>query len=478
MKGAAVMVQGTSSGVGKSLIAMALCRHFAKKGLKVAPFKSQNMSLNSAVSVEGGEMSRAQYVQAIACGVSPSVRMNPILLKPDGNRTQVIVRGVVRSTVSAKDYMNGTKNELLDIALKELESLMEENDVVVVEGAGSPVEMNLKARDISNMKVAKAFGIPVVLAADIEKGGSFAQIVGTMELLDPDERDLVVGYILNKFRGDPSLLGDYPEELAGRYSFDFFGTMPYTGHRIPEEDSMVSWEGSDGDVSVDVVRFPHISNFDDFDPLLWNSGVGFKESGPLDGDVVILPGTKSTVSDLLWMKETGLADEILRARERGSVIVGICGGYQMLGEEVEEDGKRARGLGLLPVKTRFDPLKTVSGLKGTASFGGRTFGIEGYEIHRGVTEGIVTPFARVTESNRQKADRPDGAVGEGVIGTYFHGLFGNLGFTEAFLNSVRAGKGLAEKKIEDWPIFGEIDGFTEFFEKNVDVAKIERKMGL
>ena len=457
---------------------MALCRHFRKKRLKVVPFKSQNMSLNSAVSAEGGEMSRAQYVQAIACGVNPSVRMNPILLKPDGQKTQIIVKGISRATVSARDYMTDRKNELLEIALGELKALMVENDVVVIEGAGSPVEMNLKERDISNMKVAKAFGIPVVLVADIEKGGSFAQIVGTMELLAPKERELVIGYILNKFRGDPSLLGSYPDELAKRYSFGFFGTMPYANHKIPEEDSMIPWEGSIGDISIDIIRFPHISNFDDFDPLLWNSGVKFRESGSLNGDVIILPGTKSTLSDLSWMIETGLADEVVRAHERGSTIIGICGGYQMLGEDIEEDEKHARGLGLLPVKTHFDPLKMVSRLKGTAMVGEKNFEIDGYEIHHGVTEGSVVPFARVHKSNSQKTDRLDGAVFRKVMGTYFHGLFQNLKFTGAFLNSIRAEKGLPEKMIENWPIFEEIDRFTELFEKNVDFSKIERKMGL
>jgi adenosylcobyric acid synthase len=198
-----IMVQGTSSGVGKSLISMALCRHFYKKGLSVSPFKSQNMSLNSAVSIEGGEISRAQYLQAIACGKKPSTRMNPILLKPDGDMTQVIIRGVVAGNVSPKEYMTDDKNDLLKIVLEDLESLSRENDIIVIEGAGSPVEMNLKERDISNMKIAKAFDIPVVLIADIEKGGSFAQVVGTMELLEPIEKQLVIGYILNKFRGDP-----------------------------------------------------------------------------------------------------------------------------------------------------------------------------------------------------------------------------------------------------------------------------------
>ncbi len=477
-----VMVQGTSSGVGKSLITMALCRHFRKKGLKVSPFKSQNMSLNSAVSVEGGEMSRAQYLQAIACETTPSVRMNPILLKPDVGMTQVIVKGIVLDTVSPKEYMMDDKNKLLKIALEDLEFLIKENDIVVVEGAGSPVEMNLKDRDISNMKIAKAFGIPVILIADIEKGGSFAQVVGTMELLEPDEKKLVIGYILNKFRGDPSLLGRYPSSLAEKYSFDFLGTMPYIEHRLPQEDSMIEWKSSKskGDLSVDVIKFPHISNFDDLDPLSWNSAVRFVDKGPMIADIVVLPGTKNTVSDYRWMVERGLREEIKRAVRHGSTIIGICGGYQMLGEEIEENGKKIKGLGLLHVKTHFDPLKTVSRIKGITTIGDKKFEIEGYEIHHGmsVRKKSSAPFAFVFESNSQKVERFDGAIEERVMGTYFHGLFQNFGFTEALLNFVRARKNLAPKKIEKWAIFEEIDRFTEFFERNIDISKIERRIGL
>ncbi len=477
-----VMIQGTSSGVGKSLITMALCRYFRKKGLKVSPFKSQNMSLNSAVSIEGGEISRAQYLQAIACETPPSVRMNPILLKPDGRMTQVIVRGVVRGIVSPGDYMSDDKNELLNMALEDLEFLIEKNDVVVVEGAGSPVEMNLKDRDISNMKIAKAFEIPVILVADIEKGGSFAQVVGTMELLEQDERKLVIGYILNKFRGDPSLLGKYPSSLAKKYSFDFFGTMPYVKHKLPQEDSMIEWKGpkSKEDLLIEVIKFPHISNFDDLDPLSWNSTMRFVDKGPLIADIVILPGTKNTISDYEWMVKRGLGEEIKKALRHGSTIIGICGGYQMLGEEMEENGKKIRGLGLLHVKTHFDPMKIVSKIRGITTVGNEKFEIEGYEIHHGVSvrKSSSIPFATVLESNSKKVKRFDGAIEGRVMGTYFHGLFQNFDFTEAFLNSIRVRKKLAPKKIEKWTIFEEIDRFTRFFEKNVDVSKIERKIGL
>ena len=484
MNAKVIMVQGTSSGVGKSLISMALCRHFYKKGLKVSPFKSQNMSLNSAVSTEGGEMSRAQYLQAIACGKKPSVKMNPILLKPDANMTQIIVRGNVLDTVSPKEYMTNDKNDLLKIALEDLSSLIKENDVVVVEGAGSPVEMNLKDRDISNMKIARAFEIPVILVADIEKGGSFAQLVGTMELLEQDERKLVIGYILNKFRGDPSLLGKYPLLLAERYSFDFFGTMPYVKHKLPQEDSMIEWKNSNfpefkNEILVDVIKFPHISNFDDIDPIIWNVNVNFVDKGPLKGDMIILPGTKNTLLDYKWMIENGLDKEIKKAARNGKIIFGICGGYQMLGEEIEEEGEKVKGLELLHVKTHFKPLKRVSALKGIVKFKDKEFKIEGYEIHHGISnrESLSTPFARVIEVNSQKSEYFDGAVEANVFGTYFHGLFHNFEFTQELLNSVRIKNNIAPKNIKEWAIFEEIDKFTSFFETNIDTHLIEKKMG-
>jgi adenosylcobyric acid synthase len=478
-----IMVQGTSSGVGKSLISMALCRHFYKKGLRVSPFKSQNMSLNSAVSIEGGEISRAQYLQAIACGKKPSTRMNPILLKPNGNMTQVIIRGVVAGNVSPKKYMTADKNDLLKIVLEDLESLSRENDVVVIEGAGSPVEMNLKERDISNMKIARAFDIPVVLIADIEKGGSFAQVVGTMELLEPIERQLIIGYILNKFRGDPSLLGGYPFLLARKYGFDFFGTMPHISHKLPQEDSMVNFKNLphfENDVSVDVIKFPHISNFDDIDPITWNANVRFVDNGPLKGDMVILPGTKNTISDYEWMVKRGLDKEIKKAATNGKVVFGICGGYQILGEELEENGKKVKGLGLLNVKTGFKSIKKVSTLKGIVEFEGKEFEVEGYEIHHGISiaKSSTIPFAKVIRVNSQKNEYFDGAVEKNIFGTYFHGLFYNLEFTQALLNSVRMKKNFPTKEIKKWSIFEEIDRFTNFFEKNVDISKIERKIGI
>ncbi len=475
--GKAIMIQGTSSGVGKSLITMALCRHFVRKGLKVAPFKSQNMSLNSAVSVEGGEMARSQYVQAIASNTYPSVKMNPILIKPENKSSQIILLGKVYDRVKAKDYMNSTKSNLFEITIDSLKELLALNDIVIIEGAGSPAEINLKDKDIVNMKIAKAVSCPVILVSDIERGGAFAQVAGTMELLEKDEKRLIAGYIFNKFIGDPSLLEDYPQRLAKRYKMRFFGTMPYVHHKIPQEDSMIEWnkEGH-GDVEVDIIKLPHISNFDDFDPLFWNAKARYVENGKLNADVIILPGTKTTLEDLKWLVNSGLADEIKRAQKRGAFIVGICGGYQMLGEEIEDpiSGENERGLSILPVRTTIERDKRVSNLKGKTDLFGETVLI-GYEIHHGTTHytANVKQFLTVNEVNGKKINYISGAVRGNVFGTYLHGLFGNFRFTENFLNAVRKKKGLEPRSINSNSLIEEIDSFTDLFELNVDVKAIE-----
>ncbi|BBJ27995.1 cobyric acid synthase [Athalassotoga saccharophila] len=470
-----LMVQGTSSGAGKSLITMALCRHFKRKGLSVAPFKSQNMSLNSAVSVEGGEMSRSQYLQSIACEEPPSVKMNPILLKPEIDGSQIIFLGKPYGHINARDYMYSKKEEFLSRSLESLGDLIKTHDIVIVEGAGSPVEINLKSRDIVNMSIAKAFNIPVILVTDIERGGSFAQIVGTMELLEKDERSLVRGYLFNKFMGDKSLLGNYPEIIAKRYGIDFFGVMPYVNHKLPEEDSMIEWRSSSGkDLNVDIIRLPHISNFDDFDPLIWNTNLRFVQSGPLNGDIIIIPGTKMTIEDLEWVKNSKLDIEIKNAAKRGSYIVGICGGYQMLGEELRDAKKCVKGFGLLPVITEFRPEKVTSNLEGIENLTGKSIKIEGYEIHHGIS---ITrdshPFAQVKRVNGKETDYEDGYIEGRIFGTYFHGLFRNFDFTQEFLNILRASKKLEPKTLKAFSIIEEIDKFTDVFESNIDVKRIE-----
>ncbi len=472
-----LMVQGTSSGVGKSLIAAALCRHFKRMGLTVAPFKSQNMSLNSAVSIEGGEMARSQYVQSIACEEIPSVKMNPILLKPETNGSQIIVLGKPYGYSDAKDYMKSKKAELFSLSVNALRSLMNTHNLVVIEGAGSPAEINIKDRDIVNMKVAQSVNAPVILVADIERGGAFAQITGTIELLEEDERKFVKGYIFNKFMGDKSLLEDYPERLARKYDIEFFGTMPYIKHKIPEEDSMIDGnKDGEGDLSVDVIHLPHISNFDDFDPLIWNTRVHFVENGKLEGDIVVIPGTKMTIEDLEWLKERGLDSEIKSAVKRGSYVVGICGGYQMIGEEISDGQRHVEGINLIPVKTEFAEEKRISNLKGHEKFTGNNIEIEGYEVHHGISRytSSVSPFAVVENVNGKNSNYEDGYVKGKIFGTYFHGLFRNFDFTQEFLNMVRREKGLEERKVITSSLTEEIDRFTDLFESNIDVKSIEK----
>ncbi len=476
-----IMVQGTSSGVGKSLVAMALCRHFKRKGFKTSPFKSQNMSLNSAVSVEGGEMARSQYIQAIAAGAAPSVKMNPILLKPETGGSQIILMGKVFDQVTAKDYMMSKKIKLFETSLASLNELIELNDVVVIEGAGSPAEINLKKKDIVNMKIAKAIKAPVILVVDIERGGAFAQIVGTMELLDDEEKELVIGYMFNKFVGDPSLLDDYPKRIAKRYGIEFLGTMPKLEHKIPEEDSMFSWHSQKkGDVNIDIVKLPHISNFDDFDVLRWNENVRFVEND-LKGDLIIIPGTKETIEDLRWLKKRGIFERILEAKREGTTIMGICGGYQILGRTLKDvkSGKKEEGFGFLPVETTFnEEKKNTNVLKGIENLFGTT--IEGYEIHQGITTYLedVKPFSFVNSVNGEKISYEEGVITENVLGTYFHGLFKNVDFTENLLNSIRSKKGISSKPVKMWSLTDEINKFTDTFEKHVNIVFIERKMGI
>ncbi len=472
--GKVLMVQGTSSGVGKSLITTALCRYFKRKGLKVAPFKSQNMSLNSAVSIEGGEMARSQYIQAMASDENPSVKMNPILLKPETNGSQIILMGKPYAHMNAKDYMYSKKVEFFMIAKDALEDLIDSHDIVVVEGAGSPVEINLKDHDIVNMSIAKSVKAPVLLVADIEKGGAFAQIAGTMELFDGDEKNLVIGYIFNKFIGDRSLLGDYPQMLAQKYEMKYFGTMPFIYHKIPEEDSMIDWtrHGS-GDLKVKILKLPHISNFDDFDPLFWNTDAEFVTEGNIDADILIIPGTKMTSDDLEWLRKNGFDEQIKKMASSGTYIVGICGGYQMLGDELVEGTKKIKGLKLLHVRTVFEEKKTLSIFKGRENLFGNK--VEGYEIHHGISyrSACTKPFAIVEEKNGQKVDQEDGAMDRNVLGTYFHGIFQNLKFTKDFLNAVRKSKGMEEKEVESSSLMTEIDRFTDIFESNINVEKIE-----
>lgn len=459
-----LMIQGTASSVGKSIIVAALCRIFKQDGLRVAPFKSQNMALNSFVTKEGGEIGRAQVVQAEAAGIEPTVDMNPVLLKPEADsKSQVIVLGKVVKTLKASEYYQYTPH-LIDVIQGSLNRLRSAYDIVVIEGAGSPAEINLKEREIVNMRIARMAGAPVLLAGDIDRGGVFAALVGTLELLTPEERDLVKGFIINKFRGDISLLKPGLDMLEARTSKPVLGVVPYfRGVNIAQEDSVYLDERAAASagtgLNIAVIRLPHISNYDDFDPFeAMNCAVNYV-TGPagLNGaDIIILPGTKSTIADLEWLRRGGLADAIAARAKEGVPVIGVCGGFQMLGtviddpDRVESAAGSAGGLGLIDVHTTFQAQKTTTQVKARImSRSGLLLGcggleVTGYEIHMGQTAGSAAPVFKIIDTPAGQAGYSDGFIaGNGLVfGTYIHGLFHNPAFTAALLDSLRRLKGL------------------------------------
>ena len=446
-----IMVQGTMSGAGKSLLCAALCRIFAQDGLRTVPFKSQNMALNSFVTKDGLEMGRAQVVQAQAAGVEPDVRMNPILLKPSSDvGSQVIVNGEVRGQMKASEYFR-TKRQLVPDILKAYDSLAEEADVIVIEGAGSPAEINLKSEDIVNMGLAEMVDAPVLLVGDIDRGGVFAQLYGTVELLEEKERRRIKGLVINKFRGDVEILRPGLSMLEEKTHLPVVGVVPYLKVDIEDEDSLSQrLEMRDGKKPLDaaIIRLPHLSNFTDFMPLEQHPllGVRYVSNAHELGapDLILLPGTKNTVDDLLWLRQCGLETALLKLAAKGTPVLGVCGGYQMLGQTLDdptgsESGRpqTLRGLGLLPTRTVFSEQKRRAQVKATAAtapFAGAE--LEGYEIHTGVTEAEGEPFAHYPDGGRE------GCVQGNVFGTYLHGLFDTGTLTEALAGWLCRRKGI------------------------------------
>ena len=446
-----IMVQGTMSGAGKSLLCAALCRIFAQDGYRVAPFKSQNMALNSFVTRDGLEMGRAQVVQAQAAGIEPDVRMNPILLKPSSDvGSQVIVNGEVRGQMPAAAYFKLKKSLIPDI-LAAYDSLAEEVDIIVIEGAGSPAEINLKADDIVNMGLAKLVDAPVLLAGDIDRGGVFAQLYGTIALLEPQEQQRIKGTIVNKFRGDRAILQpgiDILEKICG---VPVAGVIPYTHVDIDDEDSLSTrFHTGNGrkDIDIAVVKLPRISNFTDVSPLERFESVSVRYIERPDQlhqpDMILLPGTKSTIADLLWLRQSGLEAAICQQAARGCIVFGICGGYQMMGQEVldpehvEGDIERLPGLGLLPISTRMSGEKVTRQVKfglcnpHSPSSTLRSPFMQGYEIHMGVT----TPVEGAPDSplNLLENGSTDGYyVDSTCMGTYIHGILDNPEFIDFLL---------------------------------------------
>ncbi len=446
-----IMIQGTGSGVGKSVIVAALCRIFANENYKVAPFKSQNMALNSFITKDNGEIGRAQAAQAFASKKEPTVAMNPILLKPKEDKlAQVIVLGKAVGDKSALEY-DDYKKSVIKIITDSFNKLERENDIVVIEGAGSPAEINLKANDIVNMKMAEIANSPVILVADIDKGGALAAVVGTLELLTKNERSRVKGIIINKFRGDISLLEPGLRYLEKKTKKPILGVIPYFNDiRIEEEDCLAEYQLNNKavkDINIGVIWLPHMSNFTDLDILEKEDNISvryIKKEQDLSGfDAIILPGTKNSINDLSYLKKSGIYNQIKSFKKN---IIGLCGGFQMLGrklkdaEKIESSHGSMDGLGLLDVESYFEEKKITRQVKGMIINTNHL--VKGYEIHMGRTKVInEKPFIKLEDNSY------DGAISKDsrIFGTYLHGIFDNDKFRNDFINKLREKKGLKKQ---------------------------------
>ncbi|HLZ31950.1 MAG TPA: cobyric acid synthase [Chloroflexota bacterium] len=456
------MVQGTASSVGKSTLVAGLCRWLAQRGLRVAPFKAQNMSNNAAVCADGGEIGRAQFAQAVAAGIEPTVDMNPILLKPQGRTSQVIVRGRAQGAQTAAEYFgpSGLRGDLWPTVAEALDRLRSTYDLVIAEGAGSPAEINLRDRDLVNMRVALHAAADVFIVSDIDRGGAFAALLGTWEWLAPDERALVRGFILNKFRGDPTLLAPAPAVLEQRTGVPVIGVVPYLDNLVlPEEDaaSLTQRSVPDARVEIAVVRLPHLANFDEFGLLAAEPGVSIRYVSAPEAlrapDLVIVPGTKATIPDLLWLHDRGLTGRLRWLVTHGTPVLGICGGYQMLGQvvrdprHVESEHASAVGLGLLSIETELAGAdsKRLARTRGVVrpNAAGIWAGlsgveVEGYEIHVGRTWGQMPDALLDLPTGPDGSVTPDGLV----AGTYLHGIFEHAAARHALLRSLASRRGL------------------------------------
>jgi len=466
VKAKVIMIQGTGSSVGKSVIVAALCRIFYQDGFRVAPFKAQNMALNSFITKDGGEMGRAQVVQAEACGIEPTVDMNPILMKPTSDMgSQIIVQGKPVGNMQAQEYRN-YKSKLISVVKDSFLKLARNYEVIVIEGAGSPAEINLREDDIVNMRMAQIADCPVLLLGDIDKGGVFAWIVGTLELLTEEERERVRGIIINKFRGDKEILQPGLDYLEKKIKRPVLGVIPYFRDiRIEEEDSVNSEKNKynaqpvSGKINIEVLYLPHISNFTDFDPLEREEGISLRyiKMGEKLGepDLLIIPGSKNTLNDLYCLKKLGYQKEISNRLKKGTVILGICGGYQMLGRELydpehtESSREKIEGLGLINGETTLKSEKNTFQIRARLlpnPFFNIQDELSGYEIHTGETilSGDEKPLFKIIKRGFTQTDINDGVVSkEGMVwGTYIHGIFDNNSFRRAFINFLRSKKGL------------------------------------
>jgi len=494
MKNKSIMIQGTGSSVGKSIICAALCRIFSQDGYHVTPFKSQNMSNNSFITHEGLEMGRAQVMQAEAAGKVPEVAMNPILLKPTTNRkSQIVIKGKVYDTMGAEDYFT-FKAHLREMITSTYQQIQAQSDIVVIEGAGSPAEINLKHDDLVNMGMAKIARAPVILVGDIDRGGVFASLAGTMLLLDDDEKKMVKGVLINKFRGSLDILQPGLKMLEDIIKVPVLGVLPFFHHSLEDEDSVTDWKKFEdvqgGEIDIAVIKLPHISNFTDLNALRLYDDVSLRfvdmEEELGCPDVVIIPGTKSTMGDMELLRQSGMAQRILSCYENGSIIFGICGGFQILSSEirdpdyVESLASETKGLGLIKSVTTFRGEKTTTLSEGTDKLFGCK--IKGYEIHMGDTHLLegVSSLMFVSRRNGKETRLWDGAVNEKrtVFGTYFHGIFDNSAFTRKFLNLVREKKGLTpgSDQIPDYWEYKEAqyDKLAQIVRDSVDMERIYR----
>lgn len=491
------MFQGTASSVGKSIISAAFCRIFKDQGFDVAPFKSQNMALNSYVTIDGKEMGRAQAVQAEAARISPTVEMNPILLKPTSDvGSQVIINGKVYKNLKAMEYFK-MKVEFKEVVMEAYNRLDSGFEVIVIEGAGSPAEINLRENDIVNMGLAEMVDSPVILIGDIDSGGVFASLYGTIMLLSKEERARIKGFLINKFRGDVEILKPGIKMIEEKINKPCLGVIPYMDLQIDDEDSVTHrfTKQNNGEIIIGVIKLPYMSNFTDFTPLEIEEDVSLRyvtsQEELQDVDLVIIPGSKNTIKDMKFIFTTNLDKAIYKKRKEGVPIIGICGGYQILGQEisdpnlVESTCSRINGLSLLNIKTKMFGEKHTKQVRGRIIAKSQVFQskgnetILGYEIHMGETELLedVKPVIELEDG------RYDGAISEDgkVIGTYLHGIFDNDGFRNSILNLIKEKKGLKDsgkavsyKELKE----KEYDKLAKVVEESCDVAAIKRIMGL
>ena len=489
-----IMVQGTTSNAGKSLITAALCRIFAQDGFKTAPFKSQNMALNSFITQDGFEMGRAQVMQAEAAGIKPDVRMNPILLKPTGDKgSQVVLNGKVFRDMTAGEYYT-YKQDMIPHITKAYNSLSEEYDIIVIEGAGSPAEINLKQQDIVNMKMAQIADAPVIIVGDIDRGGVFASLAGTMLLFDEEEKSRVKGFVINKFRGDIDLLTPGLKMLEDITNVNVLGVVPYLKVDIDDEDSLSERLVNNHEqslIDIAVIKLPRLSNFTDFNVFSMINSVTLRYVSSVrnlgNPDMIIVPGTKNTIEDLKWLRQSGLETKIVRFANDGNPVFGVCGGYQMLGEVINdpenvEGGGSIKGLGLLKTNTTFYNEKTTvqtnAKINNIEGYYSDLSGIEvtGYEIHMGdsfVTDGI--PFT-------SSKDKQDGCVNDNVAGSYIHGIFDNSDVANTIVNILAKHKGVSMKSIEKFNMNkykeSQYDILADCVRKSLDMNKIYEIVGI